>query len=101
VTNIGGAKVYAAKLATGRVTKEVGQEIPTVIWNDMASPPSPKITKYHGETHKSQPRIKKKEQIGENAQVEMPAHQIGFRKYERLSDACEPYEEFKAASFKP
>ena len=31
----------------------------------------------------------------------MPAHQMGFRKYERLSEACAPYAEFKAASFKP
>lgn len=38
-----------------------------------------------------------------NVRVVIPAHHIGFRRYERLSEAdCAPYAELRAAaSFKP
>ncbi len=40
-------------------------------------------------------------EIVEDVQVDMPAHQMGFFKYARLSDATAPYVVFAAAAFNP
>ena len=96
VINIGGAKVYAAKFATVTWQQKVGQENSVVTEDvDSLSPNTTAVPQ-----HTVSARYQKKDDLL-NAQVDMPAHQVGFRKYERLSEACVPYVEFKAASFKP